>query len=83
MILSRQGKNKEALEAYDLVLERYGRGNKAAEAHLKKGNLLIEMKQLEAGARELRELVRRFPSTEEAKLARERLRLLGPVRRSN
>lgn len=76
-ILARQGQLKEAVDAYDVVLERYPRGNKTAAAHLKKGFTLIQLNQRDAGSRELRELVRRFPSTEEAKLARERLKLMG------
>lgn len=76
---ARQRKLPEAVEAYDIVLERYPRGNKTAAAHLKKGLVLIEMNDRDAGARELRELVRRFPSTDEAKIARERLKLMGAL----
>ena len=70
----RQGKLREAIKAYDVVLERYPKGNKTAAAHLKKGFALLELKQRTAGVRELRELIRRFPSSAEAKLARQRLR---------
>ena len=73
-VLYRQGKLREAIEAYDLMLERYPDGNKAAGAHLKKGFALLELKQRTAGVRELRELIRRFPRSQEAKLARQRLR---------
>ena len=73
-VLYRQGKLREAIEAYDLVLERYPDGNKTAGAHLKKGFALLELKQRTAGVRELRELIRRFPRSQEAKLARQRLR---------
>lgn len=83
----RQGKYQEAVQAYDQVLERYPRGNKTAAAHLKKGFALVELKDRDAGMRELRELVRRFPASEEAKIARERFPSLGaagraPARRS-
>jgi len=74
----RQGKYQEAIQAYDQVLERYPRGNKTAAAHLKKGFALMELKDREAGLRELRELLRRFPYSDEAKLARERYPSLGP-----
>jgi tol-pal system protein YbgF len=73
-VLYRQGKPREAIEAYDLVLERYPNGNKTAGAHLKKGFALLELKRRTSGVRELRELIRRFPRSEEAKLARQRLR---------
>ena len=73
-VLYRQGKLRQAIEAYDLVLERYPNGNKTAGAHLKKGFALLELKRRTSGVRELRELIRRFPRSEEAKLARQRLR---------
>ena len=73
-VLYRQGKLRKAIEAYDLVLERYPNGNKTAGAHLKKGFALLELKRRTSGVRELRELIRRFPRSEEAKLARQRLR---------
>ena len=73
-VLYRKNKMREAIKAYDLVLERYPKGNKTAAAHLKKGFALMELKQRTAGRRELRELIRRFPRSAEAKLARQRLR---------
>ena len=79
--LYREGKFREAIAAYDQVLERYPRNNKTAAAHLKKGFALVELRQYDAGERELRELVRRYPRTDEAKLAQERLRTLA--RRAN
>ena len=73
-VFYRQGKLREAIEAYDVVLERYPKGNKTAGTHLKKGFALLELKQRSAGVRELRQLIRRFPRSDEAKLARQRLR---------
>ena len=73
-VFYRQGKPRAAIEAYDVVLERYPKGNKTAGAHLKKGFALLELKQRSAGVRELRQLIRRFPRSDEAKLARQRLR---------
>ena len=44
---------------------------------LKKGYALLEMKDRQAGVRELRALIRRFPNSDEARLARDRLKALG------
>lgn len=80
-VLYRGGKFSEAVNAYNVVLEKYPGGNKTAAAHLKKGFALLEIKQRDAAVRELRALLRRFPNSDEARLARERLRTLGiPVR---
>jgi tol-pal system protein YbgF len=73
-VFYRQGKLRKAIEAYDVVLERFPKGNKTAGAHLKKGFALLQLKQRSAGVRELRQLIRRFPRSDEAKLARQRLR---------
>lgn len=67
----------QAIVEYDKVLERYPKGYKLAAAQLKKGYALIEIGQADAGARELRSVVNRFPNSDEARLARERLRRMG------
>ncbi len=76
-IFYRTGKYSDAVKAYNVVLDNFPNGNKTAAAHLKKGYALLEMKQREAAVRELRALIRRFPNSEEARLARERLKSLG------
>jgi len=76
-IFYRTGKYTDAVRAYNVVLDSFPNGNKTAAAHLKKGYALLEMKQREAAVRELRALIRRFPNSEEARLARERLKSLG------
>jgi tol-pal system protein YbgF len=65
-----------AIEEYNACVERYPKGNKLAAAQLKKGYALLALKKTPAGARELRSLISRFPRSEEAKLARQRLRQL-------
>ena len=67
----------KAVDAYNAVLENYPKSNKTAAAHLKKGYALLELKQRDAGVRELRALIRRFPNSDEARLARERLKTMG------
>ena len=66
-----------AIDAYNLVLDKYPRNNKAPTAHWKKAQALFETKQRDAAVRELRTLIRRFPNSDEAKLARDRLKTLG------
>ena len=57
--------------------ENFPGGNKAAAAQLKKGFALIELGQKNAGIQELRHVVQRYPRTNEAVQARERLQKLG------
>jgi len=76
-IAYRQGNFQGAIQAYDVVLQQYAGGNKAAAALLKKGYALIELGQRDAGARELNNLIARYPRSVEATQARERLRQLS------
>ena len=75
-IAYRQGNFQGAIQAYDVVLQQYAGGNKAAAALLKKGYAMIELGQREAGVRELNNLIARYPRSVEATQARERLRQL-------
>lgn len=72
-----QQKNYEAAVAdYDKVLEQYPSGNKSPTAQLKKGFALLELGQKDAGVRELRSLINRYPRSIEATQAQDRLRRL-------
>jgi len=73
----RQGNFQQAAKDYDQVLQNFPSGNKASAAQLKKGYALIELGQKDAGVAELRHLIQRYPRTNEATEARERLRKLG------
>lgn len=73
----KQGNFKEAVKNYDLVLQNFPSGNKAAAAQLKKGFALIESGQQEDGAQELRHVIARYPRSNEATQARDRLRKMG------
>src|SRR5262250_3207752 len=66
-----------AVTEYDKVLTSYPKSFKLAPARLKKGMALIELGQKPAGVRELREVVRRYPGTEEERRARAKLKELG------
>lgn len=69
----------QAASAYDKVLTNYPKSFKTAPARLHKGIALLEINQKAAGIRELREVVRRFPGTDEEKRARAKLRELGVI----
>jgi len=73
----RAGNYKEAVANYDQVLQNFPSGSKAAAAQLKKGFALIEMGQKDDGVQELRHLIQRYPKTNEAIQAKERLRKLS------
>ncbi len=67
----------QAVSEYDRVLTNYPKSFKLAPAHLKKGMALIDLGQKTAGVRELRDVVKRFPGTEEERRARAKLKELG------
>jgi tol-pal system protein YbgF len=67
----------QAVTEYDRVLTNYPKSFKLAPAHLKKGMALIELGQKNGGIRELREVVKRYPGTEEERRARAKLKELG------
>ncbi len=73
----RAGKFANAAHDYDKVLEQFPDNNKIPAAHLHKGQALIELKQQDAGIRELRTLIQRFPTSPEATQARAKLNALG------
>jgi tol-pal system protein YbgF len=67
----------QAVTEYDRVLTNYPRSFKLAPARFKKGMALIELGQKNTGIRELREVVKRYPGTEEERRARAKLKELG------
>jgi tol-pal system protein YbgF len=76
------GDYQKAVANYDLVLQNFPSGNKAAAAQLKKGYALLELGKEDEGTQELKHVIQRYPRTNEATQARERLRKLGPAPRS-
>jgi tol-pal system protein YbgF len=73
----RQGKYSDAVKYYDAVLEQYAGNSKAPAAELRKGQALIAMGQKDAGVRELRTLIQRYPQTPEAGEGRSKLNAMG------
>jgi tol-pal system protein YbgF len=72
-----QQKYPEAVSAYDRLLSDHAGGDKAAAAYLKKGLALLEMNRTADAVIQLQHVVSAYPKSEEARIARERLRALG------
>ncbi len=72
-----QKQYKEAIGEYDKVLQNYPKSFKLAPARLKRGMALLELGQKAAATREFREIVRKYPGTEEERRARAKLKELG------
>jgi tol-pal system protein YbgF len=72
------GDYQSAVTNYDLVLQNFPSGNKAAPAQLRKGLALIELGKQDEGVEELRHVIQRYPRTSEAIQARDKLRKVAP-----
>jgi tol-pal system protein YbgF len=73
----KQGNFQEAVTYYDQVLQNFPTGNKAASSDLKKGLALIELGKKDDGIAQLRHVIQRYPRSNEALQAKDRLRKLG------
>ena len=76
-IFYKQKQYVDAVAAYDRVLANYPKSFKLGPARLRKGMALIELGQKTAGVRELRDVIKRFPGSDEDRLARAKLKELG------
>jgi tol-pal system protein YbgF len=77
------GDYQKAIANYSLVLQNFPSGNKAAAAELKKGFALLELGKEDDGTQELKRVIQRYPRTNEATQARERLRKTGAVSKTS
>jgi len=73
----RGGDFQEAIKNYDQVVQNFPTGNKAPSSELKKGFALIELGRKDDGVAQLRHVIQRYPRSNEALQARDRLRKLG------
>lgn len=73
----KQGDYQGAIKNYEQVLQNFPTGNKAPSSDLKKGLALIELGQKDDGIAELRHVIQRYPRSNEALQAREKLRKMG------
>lgn len=68
----------DAVREFDMVLEKYPDNNKTPEALLYKGRALVQMPGHKTeGANEFREVIRRFPKTDQGRQACDDLKSLG------
>lgn len=74
-----QGDYGAAISAYDSVISDYPHSAKVAPAMLEKGRALVQTHKSASAEREFRELMRRYPGTDEAKKAEAALRSLSPA----
>jgi tol-pal system protein YbgF len=72
-----QKQYEQAIAEFDKVLNNYPKSFKLAPARLRKGMALIELGQKNPGIRELREVIKRYPGTDEERRARAKLKDLG------
>jgi len=82
-IAFKAGDYQKAVANYDLVLQNFPSGNKAASAELKKGFALVELGKQDDGVQELKHVVQRYPRSPEAIQAREKLRKLGAAQKTH
>lgn len=73
---------REAIAQYDKVIQNYPNSFKIPSARVKKGLALLALGQKTAGVRELREVIRDYPDSDEAKLASSKLRQIGASKSS-
>ncbi|QNI32964.1 tetratricopeptide repeat protein [Alloacidobacterium dinghuense] len=76
-IAYRQGDYKTAIQSYDAVLEQFSGNPKVPAAQLRKGEAELATNQRDAGIRDLRNLIQRYPQSPEAAQARSRLNGMG------
>jgi TolA-binding protein len=68
----------DAVREFDMVLEKYPDNNKTSQALLWKGRALVQMPGHKTdGANEFREVIKRFPRSDEARMACDDLKSLG------
>ncbi|MBZ5696505.1 MAG: tol-pal system protein YbgF [Acidobacteriia bacterium] len=72
-----QGDFKSAIASYDNVLVNYPKSFKLAASLLKKGLAELETGLKASGTRDLREVIRRFPGSDEARRAQAKLHEIG------
>jgi len=72
-----QNNFKSAIASYDKVLANYPKSFKQGASLLKKGMAELELGLKASGTRDLREVVHRFPESDEARRAEEQLHQIG------
>ena len=76
--LNQPGKNQQAIDAYDLAIRTYPKGDRIAEAYVKKGMALSNLKQYEQARAAFETVIKNYPDSAEATLAKQLLDKLLP-----
>jgi tol-pal system protein YbgF len=76
-IYYRQKNYAQAIAEYDKVVNNYPNNFKMAPARLHRATSMLALGQKSSGIRELREIVKLFPGSEEERYARAQLKELG------
>lgn len=76
-IYYKQNKNQEAIAEYDKVINNYPKSFKLAPARLHRATAMLKLGQKSSAIRELREITKLFPGSEEDRYARAQLKELG------
>ena len=76
-IYYQKGDFQNAVQAFDAVLEHYSETNKTPDAHFMKGLSLLKLSRRDAAAKEFREVVNRYPASDLAAKAKQKLKELG------
>jgi tol-pal system protein YbgF len=72
-----QQQYEQAVQAFDQVVQNYPQGDKVPAAYLKKGLALLELNRTADAVIQLQHVITAYPRSEEARVARDRLRDLG------
>jgi TolA-binding protein len=72
------GKNDKAIEAYDLTIRTYPKSSAVPEATYKKGLAHQNLRQMDAARIAFETVVKNYPDTIEALLAKQKLEQLSP-----
>jgi tol-pal system protein YbgF len=73
----RQRKFQDAIREFDLVVSQYPNSDKVPSALLRKGYAFLELGEQSKGVVQLQNVIRRYPRSDEANLARQQLSSLG------
>lgn len=76
-IAYKQKNYQQAIAEYDKLINNYPKNFRLAQGLLHRGTALIQLGQKSSGIRDLREVVRRFPGSDEERYARAKLKELG------
>src|SRR5438477_1278480 len=76
-IAYKQKNYQQAIAEYDKLINNYPKNFRLAQGLLHRGMSFVELGQKSSGIRDLREVVRRFPGSEEERYARGKLKELG------